>query len=275
MLITKSGVPVNPVGLGTWGIGGTWEPEYGKEDIGIFAIRHAISRGVNHIDTAEVYGGGYTDSILGKALAGSNREDLYIADKLWETSLAKGKVEKAITEMLNKLKTDYIDMLYIHKPWVDFPWREAIPQICHEIDTGRVRHFGVSNFKLSDLKDARNLSKHPVSAIQIHYNYSYRKELSRSMYAYCAANNIDVVACKPLEKAALLKNKVLSEVAIRHAKSPAQIALAWLIHQDIYVIPGATSLGHIDQNVEADQIILGAEDLRLLQMGGEGFTSTQ
>ena len=132
---TKSGKELFPIGIGTWNIGGTFkpndptakykgaEPNYENEKEEIAAIRYSIEKGQNHIDCAELYGAFHTDEVVGKAISGLNREDLYIADKLWKTSVGKGLVRPTVEKMLEKLGTDYIDMLYIHAPWEEIDWQ--------------------------------------------------------------------------------------------------------------------------------------------------------
>lgn len=186
-MITKSGKKLFPIGIGTWNIAGTFTsdpsakykgavPSRGNEESEIDAIRYSISKGQNHIDCAELYGGFYTDEVVGKAIAGLEREDLYIADKLWKTSVGKGLVRPTVEKMLKKLGTDYLDMLYIHAPWPEVNWQEAIPQIDELIDTGIVRDFGVSNFTIADMEEAQKLAKHPIVANQMNYNILYKND---------------------------------------------------------------------------------------------------
>lgn len=138
---TKSGNSLFPIGIGTWNMSSTInpanasakykgvEPVHGTENQEIEAIRYSISKGQNHIDCAELYGGFYTDEVVGRAIAEAKREDLYVADKLWKTSLGKGLVRPTVETMLKKLGTDYLDMLYIHSPFDDALWQEAIPHL--------------------------------------------------------------------------------------------------------------------------------------------------
>lgn len=126
---TKSGKQLFPIGIGTWNIGGVFnpntpeakykgaEPSYDNEVQEIEAIQYSIASGQNHIDCAELYGAFHTDEVVGKALGGLKREDLFIADKLWKTSVEQGLVRPTVEKMLEKLKIDYLDLLYIHAPW--------------------------------------------------------------------------------------------------------------------------------------------------------------
>lgn len=258
---TTSGKTIFPIGIGTWGMGGTWDKETGNEQQSVDAIRYSIAHGQNLIDSGEVYGAGYTDEIIGRAIKGLVREDLYITDKIWETSVGNGKVRPAVELMLKKLGTTYLDMLYIHKPWTDWPWREAISQIDQLIDEGLVREFGVSNFDITQLDEARRLAKHSIATNQLQYNLSYRTEVTDAMKDYCQKNGVEIVAYRPLAKGVILENQKLKDIADAKQATPAQIALAWLLAQGLTVIPMALDKRFIDENLKAVDIVLSQPDL--------------
>lgn len=265
---TRSNKAIHPIGIGTWNISSTInpdhvnqkyrgvEPVYGNEEVEMEAIRYSISRGQNHLDCAEMYGGFYTDEVVGRAIEGLNREDLFIADKLWKISVSTGKVRATVEEMLKKLGTDYLDMLYIHAPWDDAPWEEAIPQIDELIDEGVIRHFAVSNFTVNQMKRAIELSKHPLAANQMHYNALYKDEVNDEFVEFCKDNSIEIVAYRPVERQDVLHSEVLKEIAEAHGATPAQVAIAWLLMKGTLPIPKAVQESHIDEN-------LGAVDLEL------------
>ncbi len=269
---TKSGNLLFPIGIGTWNIAGVFnadptakykgaEPSYGNEEAEIEAIRYSISKGQNHIDCAELYGAFYTDEVVGRAIAGLKRDDLYIADKLWKTSVGKGLVQPTVKKMLEKLGTDYLDMLYIHAPWDGVNWQEAIPQIDELIDEGVVREFGVSNFTVSDMEDAQKIAKHPIIANQMNYNVLYKVEVDEMLRKHCRDNNIQLIAYQPVKRQEVLANKTIQEIAKAHEASPAQVALAWLLAQGALPIPKAVKKEHIDENVLSINIQLSEQDL--------------
>lgn len=273
---TKSGKQLFPIGIGTWNIGGTFnpndptakykgaEPAYENEKAEIEAIRYSISKGQNHIDCAELYGAFHTDEVVGKAIARLPREDLYIADKLWKTSVDSGLVRPTVEKMLEKLGTGYLDMLYIHAPWAEVNWQEAIPQIDELIDEGVVRDFGVSNFTVENMQEAQAIAKHPVSANQMNYNVLYKNEVDEAFKTYCQDNNVQIVAYQPIKRKEVLVNAVIQEIATRHSTSPASIALAWLLAQKILPIPKAIHKEHIDDNLVSIDIVLSDEDINML-----------
>lgn len=269
---TKSGNLLFPIGIGTWNIAGVFnadptakykgaEPSYGNEEAEIEALRYSISKGQNHIDCAELYGAFYTDEVVGRAIAGLKRDDLYIADKLWKTSVGKGLVRPTVKKMLEKLGTDYLDMLYIHAPWDEVNWQEAIPQIDELIDEGVVREFGVSNFTVSDMEEAHRIAKHPIIANQMNYNVLYVNEVDEAFKQYCRDNNIQLIAYQPVKRQEVLANKTIQEIAKAHEASPAQVALAWLLAQGALPIPKAVKKEHIDENVLSINIQLSEQDL--------------
>lgn len=273
---TKSGKALYPIGIGTWNISSTInpanlafkyrgvEPVYGNEDAEIEAIRYSISKGQNHIDCAELYGGFYTDEVVGRAIVEAKREDLYIADKLWKSSVGNGLVRSTVEAMLKKLGTDYLDMLYIHAPFDDAPWQEAIPQIDELIDQGIVREFGVSNFTVADMEQALKLAKHAPVANQMNYNVLYKDEVNQSFYAFIKQHGIHLVAYQPVKRQEVLHNEVMQKIAEAHGATPAQVALAWLLAKGALPIPKAVNKLHIDENVAAVDVKLSEAELTTL-----------
>lgn len=276
-LQTKSGKPVYPIGIGTWNVGSHInqdnlgskyrgvEPVYGNEDQEIEAIRYSISKGQNHIDCAELYGGFYTDEIVGRAIADLPREDLYIADKLWKTSVGKGRVRPTVDQMLKKFGTDYIDLLYIHAPWEGVAWQEAIPQIDELIDAGIVRYFGVSNFSVDQMEEAQGLAKHPLAANQMNFNVLYKDEVSQAFRNYCKQHDIQIIAYQPIKRQEVLENEAVQAIAAAHDATPAQLALAWLLQLGALPIPKATAKAHIDENLKAADLKLTDEEMAKLE----------
>ena len=273
---TKSGKSLFPIGIGTWNIGGTYNPEnqtakykgaepaFDNEKNEIEAIQHSISKGQNHIDCAELYGAFHTDEVVGKAIASIERTDLYIADKLWKCSVSEGLVKPTVVEMLKKLGTDYLDLLYIHAPWDDVNWLEAIPQIDERIDDGVVRGLGVSNFTIADMQNTQKIAKHPIVANQMNYNVLFKNEVTEIFKDYCSENNIKIIAYQPVKRQEVLENETIQSIASEHNVSAAQIALAWLLTKNALPIPKAVNKDHIDENVDSVDVKLSKPELELL-----------
>jgi diketogulonate reductase-like aldo/keto reductase len=166
--------------------------------------------------------------------------------------------------MLQKLGTNYIDLLYIHAPWDGVNWQAAIPQIDELIDEGLVLGFGVSNFTVENMKETHSLAQHPIVSNQMNYNVLYRDEIDEAFKEYCKQNNIQIVAYQPIKRQEVLANTNIQEIAKNHNSTPAQVALAWLIAQGALPIPKAINLSHIDENISSINIRLSENDMRTL-----------
>lgn len=276
-LTTKSGKGVHPIGIGTWNVASRLNSELpegryrnveavrGNESQEIEGIRYSLGRGQNHIDCAELYGAFYTDEVVGEAIdiEGVERTDLFIADKLWKNSVVAGAARPTVEQMLTKLGTDYLDLLYIHAPFNDADWQAAIPQIDQLIDEGIVRHLGVSNFTVEQMQETSAMAHHPIAANQMNLNCLYTKEVDDAFKKYCNEQDIAIVAYRPLtlEGGVPLRHEVLTDIAAQHGATSAQIALAWLLQIGTLPIPKAIQKSHIDENLEALKILLSDEDM--------------
>jgi len=274
-LQTKSGKQLHPIGIGTWNISSELDldpsakykakPVHGNEEGEIEALRYSLDKGQNHIDCAELYGGFYTDEVVGRAIAGYNREDLFIADKLWKSSVGNGQVRPTVERMLKKLGTDYIDLLYIHAPWEGVNWQEAIPQIDDLIDEGIVRYFGVSNFTIEQMQVAMQITKHTLVANQMNFNLLHKEEVPQAFRDFCKQHDIQIVAYQPIKRREVLENETVKAIAATHSATPAQVALAWLIQLGALPIPKATNKTHIDENLKAVDLKLTDEETARLE----------
>jgi len=276
--------PIHPVGIGTWLVGG------GPDDTGnivadtkndgkaLEALRYSLSLGQNHIDTAQVFGNGHTDELIGRAIKGFSRKDLFISSKVWKTHLARDKVREAVDVILKRLGVDYLDMLSIHKPWPEVPLEETLKGINDAVDEGTVRYVGVNNLSLEQLERAVAVSTHPIRAIQLHYSLWAREDAPRRLRSYCKDNGILLVAFKPLERGKQLaapSSKILVSLSEKYGRSVSQIALNWLIRQDGCVaIPKSLNPEHIKSNVEAAEFALSEEDWSILTESSEPETSS-
>jgi 2,5-diketo-D-gluconate reductase B len=225
-----------------------------------------MSKGQNHLDCAELYGGFYTDEVVGRAIAGRPREDLFIADKLWKSSVGKGLVRPAVAQMLTKLGTDYIDLLYIHAPWPEIDWKESIPQIDELIDEGTVRYLGVSNFTVDQMQTTMQIARHPVAANQMNFNVLYKDEVPETFRHFCKEHAIQLIAYQPIKRQEVLENKRVNAIASAHHATPAQVALAWLMQVGALPIPKATNTVHIDENLAAINVKLTDAAVKSLEM---------
>jgi diketogulonate reductase-like aldo/keto reductase len=251
-----SGEPIPVYGLGTWMMG---ESENTRTNE-VAALKLGLDLGVTLIDTAEMYGDGEAESIVGDAIAG-RRDGLFLVSKVLPENSSRKDTIAACERSLKRLRTDRIDLYLLH-------WRGSTP-LSHTLEAfmqlrrdGKIRHWGVSNFDTDDMEELVALPGGEQCATnQVLYNLK-RRRIEYDLVPFCRARNIPVMAYSPIEQGRLLGISVLKTVAERHGVTPAQVALAWLLVQPgTIVIPKATDPAHVRDNFAALDLKLTEDDL--------------
>jgi diketogulonate reductase-like aldo/keto reductase len=247
--VTVRGVEVPRLGLGTWRLTGDECRE---------AVETALDLGYRHVDTAQVY---RNERQVGDALAASDvdREEVFLATKLGPQSRAYDDVLRTTEESLARLGTDYLDLLLVHWPNSQPPGSppnplssapdnaETLRAMNELVDAGTVRHIGVSNFGVDLLDEAREASEAPVLTDQVQYHPFWDQQ---ELLDYCRIHDVLLTAYSPLGHGGVLDDEVLERIGRRYAKTPAQVALRWLVQQEqVATIPKATSREHIEANM--------------------------
>ncbi|MFP3314189.1 MAG: aldo/keto reductase [Thermocladium sp.] len=268
--LDKTGIKIPVIGLGTWGIGGGfWIPDCSNMDSMVKLLREAINMGYTMIDTAEMYGGGCSERIIGEAIKGFPRNDLFIISKVWPTHARHDDVLKSAKASMERLGT-YIDLYMIHWPARDVQIRETMQAMEELVDEGVIRHIGVSNFDVVELEEARrSLTKYGIVADEIRYNLLDR-DAERDLLPYAEREGITIIAYSPLGTGAILRPgskeyKLLEEVGSKYGKTPAQVLLNWVIRKpNIVAIPKAARLEHMRENMGAIGWKLDDDDVKKL-----------
>ena len=251
------------IGFGTARLGGYFS-NGSKDGFFLSALQSALELGYLHFDTAEIYGFGRSESLIGQALreARTKRENVSITSKVWPTNLSYKGVLGACGNSLRRLKTDYIDLYLIHwsNPFV--PFRESFRALNQLVREGRVKQIGVSNFKIKLLQQAQNLCKTPIITNQIPYSITERTYVKNGVLEYCQQNDIMVTAYTPVNHGHLKSSPTLQSIADAHHATPYQIALAWLIAQPrVIAIPMSFNSKHQKENFESAAIQLTQSDM--------------
>ena len=251
-------IQVPEIGLGVWQYRGGVEP-----------LRHGIELGANLIDTAEMY---RTEDVVGEAVRGM-RERVFIASKVSGDHLGYDQVLRAADASLRRLDVDTIDLYQVHWPSRSTPIEETMRAMAALVDSGRIRYIGVSNFSTTELTEAQAaLSHHPIVSNQVLYNLR-RREIERTLMPYCQSHGVTIIAYTPLDSGTLAGGglfssrgtKVLREIAQRHEKTPAQVALNWCVsHDNVIAIPKSDSVSRTAENCGASDWRLSAEDMARL-----------
>ena len=235
-----------------------------KED----AIKSGIDNGINLIDTAELY---RTEKIIAPVIKNYERDELFIATKVFPTHLSPKSLERALNRSLKNLETNYVDLYQIHFPNPTIDLKKTLRTMEGMIDAGKIKYIGLSNFSLNLLKRSQDiLSKHEITSIQINYNIFHRKS-QNELIKYCEQNHIAVMAYFPLGHGRVTQkqyNEYFDYVRKTIGNVPnANIALAYLIskNQNVFPIPRASNRFHVTQNAKYSDIILNEEDIKYLE----------
>jgi diketogulonate reductase-like aldo/keto reductase len=260
-----NGDPIPVLGQGTWGIGGFMTPDYSRDEAGLAAIRTAIELGYTHIDTAEMYGKGHTEELVGQAIRDFKREELFINSKVWHVTMHYEDTLKALEGSLARLQTDYLDLYMIHRPNLDFPLEETFRALNQLVKQGKVRHLGVSNFNLAQLQHAQELADTPLATNQVPYNLHNRLYHRNGVLDYCQEQGILLTAYSPIDRGHLANDSALQRLAALCGATPVQIALHWLVRQpQVIALPMSSRREHLQENLGALELKLSAADLQTL-----------
>jgi diketogulonate reductase-like aldo/keto reductase len=234
---------------------GTWKMERDDSDKATAAIRRAVELGMTHLDTAEMYGNGIAERLLGEALVDVPRESLFLVSKVLPSKAGKADTIAACEDSLARLKTDYLDLYLLH-------WRGEVP-ITETFEAfealraqGKIRAWGVSNFDIADLEEAFALvGPGKIACNQVLYHLGDRT-IEHEVIPWCEENGVAVVAYSPFGSTrGFPKSQALAVMAQQLDATPRQLALAYLARKT-FVIPKSANVAHVEQ-------IAGAGDLEL------------
>jgi diketogulonate reductase-like aldo/keto reductase len=262
MVTFPGGLRLPSLGLGTWRMGESAAQR--KREVG--AVRAAIDMGWRVIDTAEMYGDGGAEEIVGAAIAGAlragavEREELFVVSKVTPYNASASGAVAACKRSLSRLRLDHLDGYLLH-------WRGAVP-LGETVEAfeglrarGRIRHWGVSNFDVADMEElVRVPGGERCATNQIYYSLSTRGA-AFDLVPWLGTRGITTMAYSPIDQGALARSAALGVIAKRRGVSAAQLALAWLIAQrGVMAIPKAASEAHLGENLAAGALTLDADE---------------
>ncbi|MEF2553855.1 aldo/keto reductase [Aurantimonas sp. A2-1-M11] len=246
------------LGLGSWKMG----ERASARSHEMAALRLGVELGMTLIDTAEMYGDGAAESLIGDALA-DVRDELFIVSKAYPQNASRGRLTRACEASMGRLRTDRIDLYLMH-------WRGSVPlaETVEEMEAlkaaGKIRHWGVSNLDTEDMIELIEAGGGECAADQILYNLS-RRGPEHELLPWLAARSIPVMAYSPVEQGRLLTHPALVTVADRIGATPAQVAIAWAMRREgVIAIPKAGSAEHVRENRAAADLTLSTGDFAAL-----------
>lgn len=256
-LPSDQSIPV--LGMGTWRMGESTSQRSAE----IAALQHGLDLGMTLIDTAEMYGEGGAEIVIAEAIQG-RRSSAFIVSKVYPHNASRQGTIAACERSLKRLKTDYLDLYLLH--WRgSFPLSETLEAFQMLKQAGKIRDYGVSNFDLADMKKAVALpGGAAIATNQVLYNLM-RRGIEWELLPWCRQNHIPIMAYSPVEQGRLLTHSTLQQIAQERGVTPAQVAIAWLLHQDnVIVIPKSSSIAHVEENYAALNLQLTPEELTTL-----------
>lgn len=255
----RIGVPA--IGQGTWDI-----PESGaRREEAVRALRRGIGLGLTHIDTAEMYGGGRAEEILGEAIAGVPRETLFITSKVLPSNASYKGTLSACERSLRRVRTGYFDLYLLHWP-SSHPLEETMRALETLAEQGKARFIGVSNFDVDGVREAQSyLRSVPLACDQVLYNLRERGPEAR-LVPYCAQERIALVGYTPFGRGRFPRKEaqpggVLGRIAAARGKTVRQVMLNFLTRRpNAFAIPKASNVEHVEENAGATGWQLSAEE---------------
>ena len=251
--LTLGDTEVTRIGLGTNRLTNT--PEHAR------FIQDAIAAGINHIDTAHLYTGGDSEQAIGAARAPS-ADGVVVATKGgYKAGEGRADVLRSqIEQSLRSLRTDAIELYYLHRVHPDTPLEESLTTIREFVDRGAIRYVGISEVSVAQIEQARTIV--PIAAVQNHYNLSERRH--DDVVDHCEREGLVFVPFFPLRGDG---GRALGEIAGRHGATPSQVTLAWLLRRSpcMLPIPGTLSVDHARENLAALDLDLSDADVEALR----------
>jgi diketogulonate reductase-like aldo/keto reductase len=244
------------------------------------ALSLGIELSMTHIDTAEMYGDGRAEEIVGDAIAGKKRDGLFIVSKVLPQNASYEGTLRACRRSLKRLRTEYLDVYLLH--WRGrYPLEETMSAFERLVDEGLIRALGVSNFDVDDMEEARAaLTKHPLACNQVLYHLEERS-IEHRVLPYCQTHDIALVAYSPFghgefgagsAKAA----QTLAAIAERHGATARQVALAFLTrYPGSFTIPKAEREDHVRENAAAGDLVLTRDDIAAIDTAFPVGSSTE
>lgn len=257
--ITIAGQEILALGQGTWNMGDHSDKRKSEMD----ALRFGVDNGLILIDTAEMYGNGRSESLVGEAIKGI-RDKVVLVSKVLPSNASLTGTIKACEQSLKRLQTDYLDLYLLH--WQGHhPFEETIESFEKLVSDGKIKYWGVSNLDVSEMQYIQTIKNgHHCNTDQVLYNLT-RRGIEYDLLPWAQKSDISIMAYSPIEQNRLLEENVVVEVANKHQATPAQIALAWILQNEgIIPIPKASTIAHVEENLGCFDIQLTEQDNELL-----------
>lgn len=263
--LTLAGQTVPAIGIGTWHMGDDLQLKTTE----IATIQAGVAAGARVIDTAEMYGSGRAEKLVGEAIQGLDRTKLFLISKVLPENASKARMERSVTASLKRLGTDYLD-LYLYHWRGQVPLAETVSELQCLQDRGFFKAWGVSNFDVADLDELWTLPQGPNAQANEDLYHLGSRGVDYAVLPWQQRHHLPLIAYSPVAQGDawgqhLTTNPVVQQLADKYQVSLYQILLAWVIrHEQVLAIPQTSSVAHMKQNLAAGELSLSAADLAAL-----------
>ena len=265
-----AGRKIHPVGLGAMAVD-EYKPRPSDDDA-ISLLKHAVKKGIGLIDTADVYGLGRNEELIGQALTPEEKNDIIIATKAgctrpngieWGTDGRPSHITEAVKESFQRLGVKQIYLYQLHAPDFKVPFTETVKAFKELQDQKLIKYFGLCNVSLEELQEAQKIIG--VVSVQNHFNLGFKKD-QNELLPFLTENNIAFLPYFPLGSGRLLRNPRLISISQKLGLTPSQAALSWILHKwpTAIPIPGTKNKIHLEENMKAADIALDYKTLKEL-----------
>lgn len=263
----SNGFELPVYGLGLWQMGGRWEADTSADAKEIEAIHAALDAGITHIDTAESYGNGHAEELLGEALKGRDRSKLMIASKVSKDHQSYDDLHRSFEASIKRIGTDYLDLYLLHRfPVSGTDLQGTMRALDELVEQGVVKNIGVCNMTPHRFDEIQKLTKNKLVCNQVHYNVQYREIEKLNVLKHAQGNDVMLVAWRPVQKGLLPQSALIDEIAQKYGKTSTQVMINWLISQkNVVTISKTSSPEHLLENLGAFGWTLETEDIERIR----------
>lgn len=256
---TREKIPV--LGMGTWEIGDAQDE---KRALEVKALRRGIELGMSMIDSAEMYGYGNAEKLVGQAIKGI-RDDVFIATKVSPEHFSYEGILSSCESSIRRLGVEHIDLYQLHWPSHQVPIGETMKAMEELVAHGKIRYIGVSNFSVAQtLKARESLPRSEIASNQIRYSLTHRS-IESGLLPFCEREKLTVIAYQPLDSGKLPGSKIPQALLEKYSMTPAQLMLNWVTYRNgVVAIPKAANVEHVEENAVAVRTRISADDYRAL-----------
>lgn len=258
----KTGERIPVIGMGTWAMGSATDDEERMNELE--ALRRGIELGMRFIDTAEMYGNGKSEEIVGEAIGGQT-DEVFVATKVSPEHFHHDDVLRSCEASLQQLGVKSIDLYQLHWPNPRIEIRETMRAMEQLVFQGKIRYIGISNFSVEQTMEAQEaLAKNEIASNQVRYSLTSRS-IEQNLLPYCEKEKIAIIAYSPLDGGRILQSRIPREILTKYDLSPAQIMLNWVTYREsVVAITKASKVKHVEENADSVMVRLLAEDYDIL-----------